>query len=76
VSGSKKREEPPSGKPPAPAPTETLWTVADVAEFLKVSKDWVYRRASSRELPSRKVGSHLRFIRAEIVAWLDGQKPR
>jgi excisionase family DNA binding protein len=72
MSGSAKKSGPPTSGGP---PSDTLWTVADVAEFLKVSRDWVYRRAASKDLPSRKVGSHLRFVRAEVLAWLDGQKP-
>lgn len=74
MSGSGKKDGPSGPKPPGG--TETLWTVADVAGFLKVSKDWVYRRAASGDLPSRKVGSHLRFVRAEVTAWLDGQPPK
>jgi excisionase family DNA binding protein len=56
-----------------PVEIDLVWTVEEVATFLKVSKDWVYRRAASGELPSRKVGSHLRFVRAEVLAWLDAQ---
>lgn len=64
------------GNPPEPPEIDEVWTVDEVAEFLKVSKDWVYRRAASRVLPCRKVGSHLRFVRKEVVAWLDAQVPK
>ena len=74
MSGTAKKDGPPVAKPPETV--EALWTVGDVATFLKVSKDWVYRRAAKGDLPSRKVGSHLRFLRAEVVSWLDAQKPR
>ena len=63
-------------QPPQPSVIDVVWTVNEVASFLKVSRDWVYRRASSGELPYRKVGSHLRFVRAELMAWLDGQHPK
>lgn len=55
----------------AGAGNERLWGVAEVAAFLKVSKDWVYRRAASGDLPSKKVGSLLRFARSEVVDWCD-----
>jgi excisionase family DNA binding protein len=38
-----------------------LWTWRDVARALKVSRSWVYARASSGELPSLRVGGLLRF---------------
>lgn len=74
MSGTGKKDGTPPGKPPVPMTVEALWTVGDVATFLQVSKDWVYRRAASGDLPSRKVGSHLRFVRVEVITWLDAQK--
>lgn len=54
-------------------PPGDLWTVQEVASYLKVSKDWVYRHAAAGDLRSIKVGSHLRFPRGEVKDWL--QKP-
>lgn len=56
-----------------PGSEDVLWTVAEVAAYLKVSRDWVYRRAAAGDLPARKVGTHLRFLKSEVVAWLDAQ---
>ena len=51
---------------------ETLWTVAEVAAFLKVSRSWVYHRLESGLLPHIRVGALVRFdpaaIRAHISA--------
>ncbi len=44
----------------------TLWTVADVAEFLRVSRSWVYRQAAAGVLPCIQVGGLLRFEPAGI----------
>lgn len=59
---------------------DQLWSVGEVAKFLKVNRDWVYRRAASGDVPSRKVGTQLRFVRSEVLAWLDsrlsGRLPR
>jgi excisionase family DNA binding protein len=55
----------------APCP-DTLWTVAEVAAFLKVSRSWVYHRLESGLLPHIRVGGLVRFdpsaIRAHVSA--------
>ena len=48
--------------------------VAWVAEFLNVSKSWVYQAAASGTLPSIRVGAALRFDPEAIRAWLRGEK--
>src|SRR5690349_2473409 len=46
-----------------------LWTVSDVAMYLRVSertvRDWVYKRV----VPYRKVGAAVRFSPDEIERW-------
>jgi excisionase family DNA binding protein len=54
---------------------ETLWTAADVAAYLKLSRSWVYHRAEANELPHFKIGGQLRFCPAEIRAYVRGTKP-
>ena len=54
-------------------PYESLWTVSDAANFLRMSRDWVYRAAERGDLPYRKVGANLRFVPSELRAWLDEQ---
>jgi excisionase family DNA binding protein len=59
------------GSPTDPCPPEDLvWTVQDVAKYLKLSRDWVYRHAQIGELPAKKVGSQLRFLSSEVKEWL------
>lgn len=56
--------------------TETkLWTAHDVADYLRVSRSWVYHRAESGELPHFRVGGALRFCPADINAYVRGTKP-
>lgn len=50
-------------------------TVRDVATMLNVDTKTVYRLAKKRELPGFKVAGAWRFLRADIVAWIDQQKP-
>jgi len=48
---------------------EHLWDVNDVANFLKVSRSWVYQKAEAGQLPYLKVGALLRFDPEEIRAY-------
>lgn len=49
-------------------PGEDLVSVEDVARMLRVSVDWVYDRAASGDLPSYRLGRHLRFMPSEVWA--------
>jgi len=50
-------------------------TVRDVATMLNVDTKTVYRLAQKRELPGFKVAGAWRFLRADIVDWINQQKP-
>lgn len=49
-----------------------LWTVCEVAAYLKVSIGHVYNLVSQDRIPYRKRGRLLRFLPDEIFAWLEG----
>jgi predicted DNA-binding transcriptional regulator AlpA len=53
---------------------EPLWKVADVARFLSMSQQWVYKQAELGTLPCVRFGASLRFDPAEIRRYLDRQK--
>lgn len=53
---------------------DPLLTVQDVCGLLQVAPTFVYRHA--REMGVLKVGSHLRFRRGDLVAWLETRKPQ
>ena len=56
-------------------PMESLWTWREVAEFLRIGRNAVYEMAANGDLPSLRVGgSRVRFIPAEIRAWVDRQR--
>jgi predicted DNA-binding transcriptional regulator AlpA len=57
------------------ATNEPLWTVRDVAKFLRTSTSWVYTEAAGRRLPCRKLRGHVRFVPAEIRSFVEGAKP-
>jgi excisionase family DNA binding protein len=50
-------------------PIESLWTVKDVAAFLRCSTSLVYKKAEGGELPSVHVGSLLRFVPEAVRKW-------
>jgi excisionase family DNA binding protein len=49
-------------------------TVADAAVFLAVSRRQVYLLVERNELPTVRVGSRLRFVPAELRAYLEGNR--
>jgi excisionase family DNA binding protein len=54
-----------SGPPDLPT---RLDGAEEVADFLGVSKDWVYERAAAGDLPSHRVGWFVKFNLAEVWA--------
>jgi len=50
-----------------------LWDAQDVADYLKVSRSWVYHRAESGELPCLKIGGLVRFDPEAIHAFARGE---
>ncbi len=52
-----------------------LRDVAWMAEFLGVSKSWVYQATASGRLPCVRIGALVRFDPAVIKAWVKGETP-
>ncbi len=52
--------------------TDMLMKPTEVAELLRVSRTWVYDAAKDGRLPSVQLGpgGPVRFIRADVEAWL------
>lgn len=52
---------------------DSLWTVEDVAAYLKTSRSWVYTKvAAVNGIPALRVGGLLRFKPNVVRAWADG----
>ena len=49
---------------------DSLITVKEVADYLKLKEQTVYLLARQNKIPSLKVGGSLRFKRSQIDAWL------
>jgi excisionase family DNA binding protein len=52
---------------------DTIMTVKEVAEYLRVNQRTVYRLAVDGRLPSFKVGATWRFKRSDIDGWISAQ---
>lgn len=52
-----------------------LWTVTEVAAYLRVSRSWVYHRVAAGLLPCMRIGALVRFEPEKIRAYAQGQLP-
>jgi len=50
--------------------TEGVFTIGEDAEYLKMSKSTLYKRAREGSILGQKVGRHRRFHRSLIDRWL------
>ena len=48
-----------------------LMTLEEVANYLSLSKDTIYRMANAGKIPASKVGSQWRFRKGDVDQWLD-----
>jgi excisionase family DNA binding protein len=57
-------------------PELELWTIADVAEFLKLSIPTVRRLQQQRHIAFVKVGGRIRFTKSDIMSYLETRRVR
>jgi len=48
-------------------------TIEEIATYLKVSKETIYKMVQQSQLPASKLGNQWRFNRDTIDAWLSAQ---
>ena len=53
---------------------ETFLTTEEVLEYLQVNLRTVYRLIKAGRIPAVRVGRQWRFRKADLDAWLDGQR--
>lgn len=63
-----------SSEPHTPSLLEPLLDSDAVAVLLGVPATWVRSEARAGRMPSIKLGHYRRFVRAEVVAWLEQQR--
>jgi excisionase family DNA binding protein len=50
--------------------TEEIFTLREVAGYLKVTERTIYRLVAEKQIPAFKVGGAWRFRRVEFDAWI------
>ena len=55
------------------SPPDSVMTVKEVADYLRVNQRTVYRLAVERRLPGFKVGATWRFKLGELDSWIAAQ---
>lgn len=52
-------------------PTKEKWTsLDDIAEYLGVSKDTIYRWIAKKQMPATKIGRRWKFKFSEVDEWV------
>ena len=55
---------------------DSWMTVKDLAEYLQLSMELVYKMAQIGKLSASKIGVQWRFKREEIDEWVKAQRPK
>ena len=50
---------------------DIVFTIGELAAYLKISKSTAYKLAQEGRIPGQKVGRHWRFHRPVVDRWLD-----
>jgi excisionase family DNA binding protein len=58
---------------PSSTADNSIMTIGEVADYLKVTERTIYRLAGAKKIPSFKVGGSWRFSKADIDAWIKKQ---
>jgi len=56
--------------------TDTWLTVKEVAQYLKLSPDLIYKLAQRGMIPASKVGTAWRFKKQKIDQWMEANENR
>ena len=51
--------------------SDEIMTHDEVVEWLKIPKSSLYKLLNEKKIPAVKVGKHWRFIKADLLAWMD-----
>ncbi len=53
----------------------SVFTIEELAQYLKISKSTLYKLAQEGNLPGQKVGKHWRFHKDAVDQWLRQRGP-
>jgi len=49
-------------------------TAGEAADVLRVSRSWIFKLVSARDIPFVRLGRRVLFDRAELVAWAKSRR--
>ena len=49
-------------------------TIGEVAEKMKVSPSWIYKKCKAGIMPHVRIGGMLRFVDKDVEAWIVAHK--
>ncbi len=50
---------------------ETIYTVPEVAEYLKISKSKLYTMVRKNQIPYIRIGKNVRIKEEDLIEWLE-----
>ena len=54
---------------------DEVLTLAEAADFTKVSERTMWKLATEDEVPHKRVGAQYRFLRSRLVEWMSQPNP-
>jgi excisionase family DNA binding protein len=64
---------PPDAPRPAPSPAGDILTIEEVAAYLRLTPQTIYKWAQEKRIPAVKLGKEWRFRRSILDRWIDAQ---
>ncbi len=56
-------------------PEDEIMTISTLAGFLHCHQSTIYRLLKNKKIPAFKIGSDWRFIKADIIRWMQDSPP-
>lgn len=53
---------------------ETIYTVPEVADYLKICKSKIYGLVRKGEIPHIKIGKNVRIKESDLIEWLEERR--
>ena len=60
-------------RPSGPAPAGEILTIEEVAAYLRLTPQTIYKWAQEKRIPAVKLGKEWRFRRSILDRWIDAQ---
>ena len=55
---------------------DKVFTIPEVAEYLKISKSKIYYLVQRNEIPYVRIGRNVRILESDLIAWLRMQRSK